>query len=116
MAFTRFHDDPCRIMKQLQESTDAALYAYNVPGPGDRLPFDQDPHIRLQLWGANRASDVTSLESALRGLGTPLERPPSPVRRHPGAKNCRFSRPRRPLGLAAVGSCVRSSRRPGAGA
>jgi len=76
MAFTRFHDDPCRIMKHLQESTDAALYAYNVPGPGDRLPFVQDPHIRLQLWGANRASDITSLESALRGLGTPLSKAP----------------------------------------
>jgi hypothetical protein len=78
MAFTRFHDDPCRIMKRLQQSTDAALYAYNVPGPGDDLPFVEDPHVRLQLWGANRASDAVRLESALRGLGKPLSRAPAP--------------------------------------
>ena len=74
MAFTRFHDDPCRIMKQLQESTDAALYVYNVPGPGDYLPFIEDPHVRLQHWGANRATDAVQFESKLRGLGTPLSR------------------------------------------
>jgi len=78
MAFTRFHDDPCRIMKHLQESTDAALYTYNVPGPGHRLPFVEDPHIRLQFWGANRAHDVTTLESAMRGLGKPLSKAPTP--------------------------------------
>jgi len=79
MAFTRFHDDPCRIMKRLQESTDAALYAYNVPGPGDSLPFVEDPHVRLQLWGANRVADAVRLESALRGLGRPLSRTQAPT-------------------------------------
>jgi hypothetical protein len=74
MAFTRFHDDPCRVMKRLQESTDAALYAYNVPGPGTAMPFVADPHVRLQLWGANRTNDVVALESNLRGLGRPLSR------------------------------------------
>ena len=78
MAFTRFHDDPCRIMKRLQESTDAALYAYNVPGPGNELPFVEDPHVRLQYWGANRAADAVRLESALRGLGKPLSRASAP--------------------------------------
>ena len=28
----RFHDDPCRINKQLQESTDPGRYMLNVPG------------------------------------------------------------------------------------
>lgn len=79
MAFTRFHDDPCRVMKRLQESTDAALYVYNVPGPGNILPFMEDPHVRLQLWGANRVQDVVSLESSLLGIGTKLTRAPTPV-------------------------------------
>lgn len=79
MAFTRFHDDPCRVMKRLQESTDAALYTYNVPGPGNVLPFMEDPHVRLQLWGANRVQDVVSLESTLLGIGRKLTRAPVPV-------------------------------------
>ena len=83
MAFTRFHDDPCRIMKRLQESTDAALYAYNVPGPGNSLPFVEDPHVRLQLWGANRDTDVVRLESSLRGLGKPLSRVMASSTLHP---------------------------------
>ena len=32
MSFTRFHDDPARIQKQLQESTDQGNYMINVPG------------------------------------------------------------------------------------
>ena len=34
MSFTRFHDDPCRIHKQLQESTDPGRYMLNRPGNG----------------------------------------------------------------------------------
>ena len=29
MSFTRFHDDPCRIEKQLQESTGTGKYMLN---------------------------------------------------------------------------------------
>ena len=36
MAFTRFHDDPCRINKQLQESTGTGRYMLNVPGNGEK--------------------------------------------------------------------------------
>ena len=53
MAFTRFNDDPCRIMKQLQESTDQGRYILNVPGNGDKPCYIDDPYIRLQGWGAN---------------------------------------------------------------
>ena len=31
MSFTRFHDDPCRIQKQLQETTDVGKYILDVP-------------------------------------------------------------------------------------
>ena len=74
--FTRFHDDPDRIMKKLQESTDVGLYNLNTPGNGVAPPFLADPHIRLQYWAANRCTDPTALESHLRGLGRPLSRTP----------------------------------------
>ena len=34
MAFTRFNDDPCRVSKQLQQSTDQGRWILNVPGNG----------------------------------------------------------------------------------
>lgn len=53
MAFTRFNYDDARTMKLLQESTGPGRYALNTPGQGADLPFYEDPHIRLQGWGAN---------------------------------------------------------------
>lgn len=70
MAFTRFHDDPCRIIKHLEESTNVGLYYLNTPGNGTRPPFIADPHIRLQFWGANRASNFTDIEGQMKGLKT----------------------------------------------
>ena len=72
MAFTRFHDDPARIYKGLEQSTFAGRYMLDTPGPGIRLPFIEDPQLRIQRWGANMWSDSTNLESELRGLGRPL--------------------------------------------
>ena len=74
MSFTRFHDDPERIKKQLQQSTGSARYIMNVPGPGDALPFLEDPQIRMQKWGANLHTNTCDLESELRGLGRTLNR------------------------------------------
>ena len=34
MAFTRFHDDPARVAKQLQQQTDQVRWILNVPGNG----------------------------------------------------------------------------------
>ena len=34
MAFTRFHDDPVRIIKELDIATYSGRYALNVPGNG----------------------------------------------------------------------------------
>ena len=53
MAFTRFNYDDARTMKLLQESTGPGRYAINTPGQGADLPLYEDPHIRLQGWGAN---------------------------------------------------------------
>ena len=72
MAFTRFHDDPCRIMKQLQQSTDPCLYYLNQPGNGTTPPFMGDPQILLQKWGANLRTNTINLESNLMGMDRPL--------------------------------------------
>ena len=42
MSFTRFHDDPARIKKQLQQTTDAGRYILNVPGTGDKPYYIED--------------------------------------------------------------------------
>jgi hypothetical protein len=74
MAFTRFHDDPNRIKKQVMESSFTGRYMLDVPGQGTDLPFVEDPHIRLQHWGANLRYNTINLESDLRGLTRPLNR------------------------------------------
>jgi hypothetical protein len=68
MAFTRFHDDPCRINKQLQESTGVGRYMLNVPGNGSTPTYMDDPFIRMQKWGGNLMTNTVNLESDLFGL------------------------------------------------
>jgi hypothetical protein len=72
MAFTRFHDDPARIKKQIQESTGLGRYQLNTPGPGLNLPFVEDPQIRLQGWGANLHTNTTDLDTELKGISRKL--------------------------------------------
>ena len=72
MSFTRFHDDPQRIKKYLQESTDQGRYMLDVPGNGPNPYFMEDPFIRLQKWGANLHSNTVNIESALIGVGDKL--------------------------------------------
>lgn len=74
MAFTRFNDDPCRIMKQLQESTDQGRYILNVPGNGDKPYYIDDPYIRLQGWGANLMTNSINIENELRGMTQPINK------------------------------------------
>lgn len=74
MAFTRFHDDPCRINKQLQESTGLGRYMLNVPGNGSKPLYMDDPHIRLQKWGGNLMTNTVSVESDLFGLSRNFNR------------------------------------------
>jgi len=68
MAFTRYHDEPCRMEKQLQELTGPGRYVLNVPGQGESPCFMEDPHIRMEKWGANLMKNSINLESDLRGL------------------------------------------------
>lgn len=68
MSFTRFHDDTCIIEKQLQELTGTGRYMLNKPGNGKNPYFMEDPHLRLQEWGANLKTNSINLESDLFGL------------------------------------------------
>jgi hypothetical protein len=74
MAFTRFHDDPQRIKKQLQISTFSERYHLDTPGQGIDMPFLEEPQMRLQQWGANLMTNSINLESDLRGLTRKLNR------------------------------------------
>jgi len=74
MSFTRFHDDPARIKKQLQQTTDAGRYILNVPGTGDKPYYVEDPYIRSQLWAGNIMTNTVDIETELRGLSRPLNK------------------------------------------
>ena len=74
MAFTRFHDDPCRIQKYLEETTNIGNYGINVPGSGDSPLFINDPYLRMEKWGANLSQNKTELESDLMGITRKLNR------------------------------------------
>jgi hypothetical protein len=68
MSFTRFHDDPSRIKKQLDQTTFVGRYMLDVPGAGMDLPFWEDPQVRMQKWGANLHDNYVNLESDLLGM------------------------------------------------
>lgn len=72
--FSRFHDDPARIRKQMSQSTYMGRYFLNTPGQGTDLPFMEDPQIRLQYWGGNLYSNPVLLEGELRGIDKKLGR------------------------------------------
>lgn len=74
MSFTRFHDDKCRIQKQMQEQTYTGRYMLNVPGNGINMAFVEDPYTRLQKWGANWNQHAILIDNDLRGLNSKLSR------------------------------------------
>jgi len=68
MAFTRFHDDPARIAKRLQQMTDPGRWTIAVPGNGDKPCFALDPQIIPQKWGANLWTNSVDISSSLLGI------------------------------------------------
>ena len=64
MAFTRFHDDPARIEKNLLERTYEGKYQLNTPGNGES--YIDDIHIRMQGWGANLRTNPFEVNESLR--------------------------------------------------
>lgn len=74
MSFTRFHDDPCRIVKQNQQMTDQGRYILNVPGNGTNPCYMKDPQIISQKWAGNVWTDMVDVQSNLRGLNNTLSK------------------------------------------
>jgi hypothetical protein len=74
MAFTRFHDDPARITKQLQQQTDQERWYLDVPGNGDKPYFALDPHIIPQKWGGNLRTQFIDIQSSLLGIDKQLNK------------------------------------------
>jgi len=74
MACSRYNNDYNRIEKRNAISTFAGRYAMDVPGPGDKMDFNADPHLRLTGWGANFRENMMDINSDLRGLTRPLNR------------------------------------------
>jgi hypothetical protein len=68
MSFTRFKYDKLRVQKELNEQTFTGRYMLNVPGNGSHMPFQEDPHLRLQHWGANLSNNAITIENDLYGL------------------------------------------------
>ena len=74
MAFTRFHDDEARIIKQLQQQTDQERWYLDVPGSGDKPCFMLDPQIIPQQWGGNLWTHSIDIQSSLLGIDRQLNR------------------------------------------
>ena len=74
MAFTRFHDDEARIIKQLQQQTDQERWYLDVPGSGPKPCFMLDPQIIPQKWGGNLWTHSIDIQSSLLGIDKQLTR------------------------------------------
>ncbi len=74
MAFTRFHDDEERIIRQLQQQTDQERWYLDTPGNGVKPCFMLDPQIIPQKWGANLWTHCTDVQSSLLGIDRQLNR------------------------------------------
>ena len=74
MSFTRFHDDPSRVAKQLEEATASGKYILNTPGNGTTPLYMEDPYVRMQLWGANLRTNPIEIDNDLKGLTRHLNR------------------------------------------
>ena len=74
MAFTRFKYDEARSKKELQQSTDPGRWVMNVPGNGETPYYMEDPHIRIQNWGANMRTNTINVESDLLGVNRKINR------------------------------------------
>ena len=74
MALTNIRNEPSRLELEINQSTGTGRYMLNVPGPGDHMPMQDDPFIRLQKWGANYSPNLIYLENELRNQNHRLNR------------------------------------------
>ena len=75
MASSRIFNDEARIRKRNAIDTVEGRYHLDVPGNGGAdMPFNADPHIRIQKWGANFSTNMMDINSDLRGMTRPLNK------------------------------------------
>lgn len=74
MASSRIFNDEARIRKRNAIDTFEGRYHLDVPGNGADMPFNADPHIRIQKWGANFSTNMMDINSDLRGMTRPLNK------------------------------------------
>ena len=79
MALSSLRNQQCYIKKELQQSTDVGKYMLATPGPGANVGFAEDPHLRLQKWGANLRTNTINCESDLMGLTRSLTKDCTPL-------------------------------------
>ena len=72
MASTR--DDICEMKLKRDKYNMSLGYMLNVPGNGTNPDYFDDPHIRLQKFGANLSSNVVDINSMLAGVNKQLNR------------------------------------------
>ena len=73
MAFTRAFDDKDRINMFQNQDVNNLKYMVNVPGNGTRPYYIEDPHIRLQKFGANISHNIVNVNSGLKGIARQLD-------------------------------------------
>lgn len=76
MSFTRFHDDPARIIKKNIETSSMNDYIFNVPGNTSTIQsqYFEDPHLRLQKTGGQQFNNMVNVETMLRNTHVKLNR------------------------------------------
>ena len=74
MACTRLKNDRDVILWGQQKDLTGFEYMLNVPGNGTEPYYIEDPHIRLQKFGANISSNIIDVNTNLMGLNRHIGR------------------------------------------
>lgn len=72
--FTRTKDKVKKIEYDLEVMSHRNNYTFGKPGNGTTLAYMKNPNIRLQQWGANIRTNMTDIETDLRGQTRKLNR------------------------------------------
>lgn len=74
MAATRIGNDRDRQEFNQNFYHNSLGYMINVPGNGVKPDYIEDPHIRLQKFGANISANIIDIDSKLKGVNYTLTR------------------------------------------
>ena len=72
--FTRRFDDPCRIVKDNQITTEPGRYMLDTPGNGSKPFYMEDPQIIPQKWAGNLLTHSVDIQSSMLGLDKTVNR------------------------------------------